>query len=162
MSDGSVSVCADHEGKPQVTVPTDWFEMFELGSLFAEIVRSYNGAMIAPDLVDIPESASTMSLGDFVSLGNYLADVRAARSRLMGADTCPEMRTGDLVRATWRGRRLMALAVPPSWGSRTPAQRIVDEITEVLSSPPQDPQIAARASFTQAVSRLRAFGDSHG
>ena len=162
MPEGSVSVAVDERGRPSLDVPTHWVQLYEIGGLFREIVRAYNAAVIVPDLVEIPDSAATMSLEDFVALGQYLADVRVTRSRLNNDSEFPEVLTGDRVRATWRGRRLLALAVPPGWSSSTPAQRISDEITEVLSEPPPDPQLASRGSFARAVSRLREFGESHG
>jgi hypothetical protein len=162
MLDETVSMVVDQDGRRCVEVRTGWAQQYEIATLFREIARSYNTAMTSPDLVEIPASAATMSLDHFVELGQYLADVRVTRERLKDDTDLPEVQTGDRVRATWRGRRLVALAVPPGWSSRTPADRISDEVTVVLSDPPPDPQRESRASFARAVNRLREFGESHG
>jgi len=162
MLDETVSVVVDQDGRRCVEVRTGWAQQYEIAKLFREIARSYNAAVTTPDLVEIPASAATMSLDHFVELGQYLADVRVTRSRLASDDGCPEVVTGDRVRATWRGRWLVSLAVPPGWSASTPAQQISDEVTQVLNEPPPDPQRESRESFARAVRRLHEFGESHG
>lgn len=100
MLDETVSMVVDQDGRRYVEVRTGWAQRYEIATLFREIVRASNAAVIVPDLVEIPDSAATMSLVDFVALGQYLADVRVTRSRLNNDSEFPEVLTGDRVRAT--------------------------------------------------------------